>query len=219
MKKWIIFTICLFIFIVVSIYVSFGRTNSFDLFFYNLIINLKNDFFTNFFKFITLFGGEYIIFLITFSFLFFKNKKYFLALFINMISIVLLNNFLKLIFLRERPIDLMIVNETGYSYPSGHTMIAASFYGFIIFLIWNMNMDRKYKYLLSFLLVFLISFIGISRIYLGVHFPSDVIGGEYIIFLITFFFLFFKNKKYFLALFINMISIVLLNNFLKLIFL
>lgn len=191
MKKWIIFTICLFIFIVVSIYVSFGRTNSFDLFFYNLIINLKNDFFTNFFKFITLFGGEYIIFLITFSFLFFKNKKYFLALFINMISIVLLNNFLKLIFLRERPIDLMIVNETGYSYPSGHTMIAASFYGFIIFLIWNMNMDRKYKYLLSFLLVFLISFIGISRIYLGVHFPSDVIGGYSIsiCFLIVYIFL------------------------------
>lgn len=177
MKKWIIFVISFIIFIVVSLCVYFNKTDSFDVFFYNFIISFKNDYFTYFFKFITLFGGKYIIFLITFSFLLFKNKKYFLALFINMILIAIINYFLKIIFLRDRPLDLMLIYESGYSYPSGHSMIAVFFYGFIIFLLWNLKIEKTYKYLLSFLLILLIILIGISRIYLGVHFPSDVIGG------------------------------------------
>ena len=177
MKKWIIFVISFIIFIVVSLCVYFNMTDSFDVFFYNFIISFKNDYFTNFFKVITLFGGKYIIFLITFSFLLFKNKKYFLALFINMILIAIINYFLKIIFLRDRPLDLMLIYESGYSYPSGHSMIAVFFYGFIIFLLWNLKIEKTYKYLLSFLLILLIILIGISRIYLGVHFPSDVIGG------------------------------------------
>ena len=177
MRKWVLFIISLTVFIFISLCVYFNLTSSFDLTIYNFIISFKNEFLTNFFKFITLFGGEYIILLITFSFLFIKNKKFFLSLFIDMILIVLFNYFLKLIFLRERPIDLMIINETGYSYPSGHSMVAVSFYGFILFLIWKMNIKKIYKYLLSFVIVLLIILIGISRIYLGVHFPSDVIGG------------------------------------------
>lgn len=177
MKKWVLFIISLTIFIFISLCVYFNLTSSFDLTIYNFIISFKNDFLTNFLKVITLFGGEYIILLITFSFLFIKNKKFFLSLFIDMILIVLFNYFLKLIFLRERPIDLMIINETGYSYPSGHSMVAVSFYGFILFLIWKMNIKKVYKYLFSFVIVLLMILIGISRIYLGVHFPSDVIGG------------------------------------------
>ena len=177
MKKWIIFIISLIVFIVVSFLVQFNLTDNFDLTIYNFIISFKNDFLTNFLKIVTLFGGEYVILLITFSLFFLKNKKFFLSLFVDMILIVFFNYFLKLIFLRERPVDLMIINETGYSYPSGHSMIAAGFYGFIIFLIWKMNIKKIYKYLLSFLIVLLIILIGISRIYLGVHFPSDVIGG------------------------------------------
>ena len=177
MKKWVLFIISLTIFIFISLCVYFNLTSSFDLTIYNFIISFKNEFLTNFLKVITLFGGEYIILLITFSFLFIKNKKFFLSLFIDMILIVLFNYFLKLIFLRERPIDLMIINETGYSYPSGHSMVAVSFYGFILFLIWKMNIKKVYKYLFSFVIVLLMILIGISRIYLGVHFPSDVIGG------------------------------------------
>ena len=177
MKKWFLFTVSLIVFIIVSIHVYFGKTSTFDLFLYNIIINLKNDYVTNFFKTI-----------ITFSFLLYKNKKFFLFLFIDMISIVLLNYILKLTFLRERPFDLMIINEKGYSYPSGHSMVAVSFYGFIIYLIWKMKIKKTYKYILTFIIASLIILIGISRIYLGVHFPSDIIGGYSIslCFLITY---------------------------------
>lgn len=177
MKKWVLFGISLIIFIVVSFLVQFNLTDSFDLSIYNFIISFKNDFLTSFLKIVTLFGGEYVILLITFSFFFLKNKKFFLSLFVDMILIVFFNYFLKLVFLRERPVDLMIINETGYSFPSGHSMIAVSFYGFIIFLIWRMNIKKIYKFLFSLFTGFLIFLIGISRIYLGVHFPSDVIGG------------------------------------------
>ena len=177
LKKWFLFSFCLIVFVFISILVYFDKTGVFDLCIYSFIIGFKNNFVTNFFRIITLFGGVYIITLTTFSFLFFKNKKYFLTLFIDMISVVLLNYFLKLIFLRDRPFDLMIIDEVGYSYPSGHSMIAVSFYGFILFLIWNMNIKKTYKYVFSFIIILLIALIGISRIYLGVHFPSDVIGG------------------------------------------
>lgn len=177
LKKWFLFSFCLIVFVFISILVYFDKTGAFDLCIYNFIIGFKNNFVTNFFRVITLFGGVYIITLITFSFLLFKNKKYFLTLFIDMISVVLINYFLKLIFLRDRPFDLMIIDEVGYSYPSGHSMIAVSFYGFILFLIWNMNIKKTYKYLFSFIIILFIALIGISRIYLGVHFPSDVIGG------------------------------------------
>lgn len=195
MKRWILFTISLCIFIIISLCVYFGKTDSFDLFLYNLVICFKNDYMTYFLKFITLFGGEYIILFITFLFLLFKNKKYFLALFLDMILVVLLNYFLKIIFLRERPIDLMIINETGYSYPSGHSMIAVGFYGFIIYLIWKMKIGNNCKYLLSFLISMLIILIGLSRIYLGVHFPSDVIGGYSVSFCFLILYIFLVEKR------------------------
>ena len=95
----------------------------------------------------------------------------------NAILIFILNVGLKLIFMRERPFELMIITEDGYSFPSGHAMASLGFYGFIIYLIWNMKCKKKFKVLTTVLLSFLIILIGISRIYLGVHYASDVLAG------------------------------------------
>jgi len=103
-----------------------------------------------------------------------KHKRYLIIL--NLINDVMLNNILKIIFKRERPLDLMLIEETGYSFPSGHTMVATIFYGFIIYLINKSNYQKKTKTIINTLLIVLIILIGISRIYLGVHYATDVIA-------------------------------------------
>lgn len=67
--------------------------------------------------------------------------------------------------------------QVGYSFPSGHSMVSMAFYGFLIYLIYN-NIKNKYiKWILICSLSILIILIGISRIYLGVHYTSDVLAG------------------------------------------
>lgn len=144
----------------------------------NYIINLfkyKNNLLTNFMKIITLFGSAYVIVpccIILFFIL--RNKKNKILMTSNLVIITLLNQLLKRVFRRLRPIN-GIISESGYSFPSGHSMVSMAFYGFLIYLLYKSNF--KYKNIFIGLLIVLILLIGISRICLGVHYPTDVFGG------------------------------------------
>lgn len=144
----------------------------------NYIINLfkyKNNLLTNFMKIITLFGSVYVIVPCCIILLFaLKNKKNKILMTSNLVIITLLNQLLKRVFRRLRPIN-GIISEFGYSFPSGHSMVSMAFYGFLIYLLYKSNF--KYKNIFIGLLIVLILLIGISRIYLGVHYPTDVFGG------------------------------------------
>ena len=96
---------------------------------------------------------------------------------INVLICFLLNQGLKLLFSRPRPIDINLITESGYSYPSGHSMMSMAFYGLLIYFISNSKLSNWKKYTLNILLSILVLLIGFSRIYLGVHFASDVIAG------------------------------------------
>lgn len=96
---------------------------------------------------------------------------------ITVIVSFLLNLVLKNLFARERPDLLRLVNETSYSFPSGHAMINASLYMMIILLIFDANLPRRRQIGLAIACVALTIAIGVSRIYLGVHYAGDVIGG------------------------------------------
>ena len=88
----------------------------------------------------------------------------------------MVNSSLKLIFLRERPTD-MLIDIGGYSYPSGHSFVSMAFYGLLIYLVAKLDIKKKTKNIIIILLSILVLLIGTSRIYLGVHYPSDVLGG------------------------------------------
>lgn len=106
-----------------------------------------------------------------------KNKKTGLYIFINLGLSALVNFTLKQIIQRPRPIGHRIIDESGYSLPSGHSMVSMAFYGFLIYLIYK-NVKNKYlKISVITLLSLLIISIGASRIYLGVHYTSDVLAG------------------------------------------
>lgn len=129
-------------------------------------------------KIITKCGGVLILLLSTIaSLIFIKNKKIGIAITLNLLISTCLNLILKNIVQRPRPIEYRLIDETGYSFPSGHSMISAAFYGFIIYLIYKNAKNHKIKACLMIILSVLIVLIGMSRIYLGVHYTSDVIAG------------------------------------------
>ena len=149
----------------------------YDEFIINIVRNIS-DGKTTFYKIITFFASTYfLIFAAAILLVLIKDKLIAVMIPVNLAISALLNNvILKLIFKRDRPLD-MLVQENGYSFPSGHSFVAVAFYGFLIYLIINSKLPNKVKIALSLVLIFLILLIGISRIYLGVHYPSDVTAG------------------------------------------
>lgn len=89
----------------------------------------------------------------------------------------LLTSLLKHFYGRERPSINEAIDAVGYSFPSGHSVGSLIFYGFIIFLVIRGNQKEWVKWAVSIPLLVLIGLIGISRIYLGAHYPSDVAAG------------------------------------------
>lgn len=89
----------------------------------------------------------------------------------------LLNSLLKSFYGRERPSINEAIDAIGYSFPSGHSMGSITFYGFVIFLIIRGHQKEWLKWTLSILLAVLVLLIGVSRVYLGAHYPSDVAAG------------------------------------------
>ena len=129
-------------------------------------------------KTITNLGGAYWLIGISICLLLLiKNKKVGISVLLNLILASLINYILKQILQRPRPIEYRIIDENGYSLPSGHSMVSMAFYGYLIYLIYRHINNKYIKWSLITLLSLLIISIGISRIYLGVHYTSDVLAG------------------------------------------
>lgn len=166
--------------IILIILVKTNLIAVFDSAIYNLLTANMNDGLTNIFKSITFFGDEaFIIPVIILSVIIGVILKKIRSGAIVAIF-VMVNDFIKalfkLIIQRPRPEILQLVQEGGFSFPSGHTMAAASLSGILIYLILKSGMDKNLKIVLSSILALMALLVGLSRIYLGVHYASDVLG-------------------------------------------
>ncbi len=90
---------------------------------------------------------------------------------------VIFNSVLKNYFKRERPEIHRIMDANGFSFPSGHSMMAFALYAIIAYIAWRNVKTVTSRVVLVLFTTFMIIMIGTSRIYLGVHYPSDIVGG------------------------------------------
>lgn len=177
--KWIILFICLIGFCALAEDVFNKEIMKGDIIGYKIISTfLISDFATPIAKFITNFGGAIFLVIATITlFIVIRNKKIGISILSNLAIVTVLNQLIKRILQRPRPTEYRIIEETGYSFPSGHSMVSMAFYGYFIYLIYKYVKNKYVKWISIILLSLLICLIGISRIYLGVHYTSDVLGG------------------------------------------
>ena len=177
--KWIILFICLIGFLALAEDVFNKEIMKGDIIGYKIVSTfLISDFAKPIAKFITNFGGAIFLIILTILLLVvLKNKKVGLSICTNLVVVTILNQLLKRLLQRPRPTEFRIIEENGYSFPSGHSMVSMAFYGYLIYLIYRFVKNKYLKWISIVLLSLLICLIGISRIYLGVHYTSDVLGG------------------------------------------
>ena len=177
--RWMLLFICLIGFFALAEDVFHQEIMNGDIVGYDIVSKLfKFNASTPIAKFITNFGGAiFVISLTTILFFVIKDKKIGISIIANLGIVTILNQIIKFIMQRPRPTEFRIIEETGYSFPSGHSMVSLAFYGYLIYLIYKYINNKHLKRTLIILLSVLICIIGVSRIYLGVHYTSDVLGG------------------------------------------
>ena len=195
--KYTILILCSVIFAIFTYKVVADKTIYIDSIVYNYISNnIINKNRTEIVKVITnITSPIMVIITLLILVLAIKDKKIKISLVINLLGITIINNLIKVIIARPRPEINKLVTETGYSFPSGHSITSMVFYGYLVFLTYKYINNKKIKIPLIIFLILLIPTIGLSRIYLGVHYTSDVLCGFLlgIIYLILFISI---SKKY-----------------------
>jgi len=136
---------------------------------------------TNAMKVITFFGNHSFLIpgnllVITF-FLLQKNKHDALRVLIVALTSLGVMSLLKSLFHRPRPINPLVDGITNFSFPSGHAFMSLAFFGLLIYFISLRKKAIWWKLLLICVLLFIIFLIGLSRVYLRVHYTSDVLAG------------------------------------------
>lgn len=180
--KLIIVAILVIIFILLWIGTVTGVTDEIDNLIYKGVESISSNFLTNIFIVITEVGGVvglFLILLITVIVLCKKNKvREATAITLNLIISTFIYVLLKYIFQRERPITgNILIDETGFSFPSGHTTNNVAFYALAIYLICINVKNKKIRNISCVLLAIIPILIAFSRIYLRVHYPTDIFAG------------------------------------------
>ena len=164
-------------FIIITILLYINHLNTIDNLLYNNIMGIRSTLLDFFFINITKLCNPLFITIASIIVLMLLRKDNRLFFGINTLLTIFTNQILKRIIRRPRPNHIRLIKESGFSYPSGHSMIAVALYGFLIYLVIKKVKNKYLKISLITLLISIIILVGISRVYLGVHYPTDVISG------------------------------------------
>ncbi|MEH7401772.1 phosphatase PAP2 family protein [Gottfriedia acidiceleris] len=181
---FLISLLSLFGFGLMALLVSNHSIYHFDSTVINFIQGIESPVITSFMKIITFLGSSVFIILLSISILYFlykvlNHRSELILFFAALIGSNILCVLLKLFFHRARPDLHRLIEISGYSFPSGHATNAMTVYGILTFILWRNIRTKSGRSLLIITSLIMILLIGISRIYLGVHFPSDVIAGYF----------------------------------------
>lgn len=176
---------CVVGFSVISLLISDQKIVHFDSSVISAIQGLETPSLTSIMKFFTFIGSSKAVIVISlvlmvFLYIVLHHRLELILFTVAVVGSAILNDVLKNLFQRLRPNLHRLIEISGYSFPSGHAMTAFTVYGIVAFLLWRHLDSKRNRSILVLFSVFMILMIGISRIYLGVHYPSDIIGGYFV---------------------------------------
>ena len=179
-KRGVIFAAGLVLFVLLTILMVTGNLQWFDDPIREWVYSIRNPALTEVLKVITYMGNWQTITLLCIVLLLFRKTRlrYGVPVSAGAIFVTIFNRIIKLIFKRPRPEEsLHLIEEGGYSFTSGHSITSMVVFGLLIYLVRKYVKNRKAANILTAALAVPWIFIGLSRIYMGVHFPSDVLAG------------------------------------------
>lgn len=177
----IVFILATFVFAFQVYNVFYNRNHSFDESVSQFARNQHSDFLTGIMRFFTTVGSEWVLvpaYLVLIIWYYFKSERLkALHIFIISVSSLLLMLGLKLLFSRSRPTQSIIGEIGGFSFPSGHSYMSFTFFGLAAYLLHHSEINKYLKILLQLVCILTATMIAASRVYLGVHFFSDIVAG------------------------------------------
>ena len=177
--RWIIFAVAVIGFIAIFEDVAQGQIMRIDAIAYTFAVAyLRNDALTPIMESISNIASvTSLLVLLLVMVAFAPGRRPGICACLNLGLVLVINQLIKHLVARPRPDGFRLVAESGYSFPSAHSMVAMAFFGLMVWMIWHYGRSRSIRWIGTVGFSLVIVLIGFSRIYLGVHYASDVIGG------------------------------------------
>ena len=179
---WVLFLFCIIVFAVTVYRIFLLRKDDIDTSVFNFLASHVSSRSTGIMEIITFLGNHNFLIpanLVLIGYFLFVRKHKWYSIKIPVVAIGGLSMMLllKFIFSRPRPLIPLLEPAKGFSFPSGHAMMSFSFYGLLIYMVYENVKNVYLRWIIMIFLLLLIFTIGFSRVYLRVHYASDVIAG------------------------------------------
>lgn len=177
--RWIIFAVAVIGFIGILEQVAQGEIMRIDAIAYTFAVAyLRNDMLTPVMESISNIASvTSLLVLLLVMVAFAPGRRPGICACLNLGLVLVINQVVKHLVARPRPDGFRLVAESGYSFPSAHSMVAMAFFGLMVWMIWHYGRSRSIRWIGTIGFSLVIVLIGFSRVYLGVHYASDVVAG------------------------------------------